>query len=48
MEGALFGIGLKNLLGIFILFLFLIVVLKVVSIKIEKTPAGVRDFIQTI
>lgn len=43
------GLGLKNILGLFFLFILLIVVFKVVTAKhADKIPAGVTNVIQTI
>ena len=43
------GLGLKNIFGIFILFVIMIVVFKVVSAKYgDKIPTGITNVIQTI
>lgn len=48
MDGNFLGLGLKNIIGLFILFILMIVVLKVVTLKYDKTPEGVRNVVQTI
>jgi hypothetical protein len=48
MEGNFLGLGLKNIIGLFFLFVLMIVVLKVVSLKYEQVPEGVRNVVQTI
>lgn len=46
MEGKLFGLGLGNIFGLFILFAVMIVLIKV---GLNKKPIkGVTDFVNTI
>lgn len=48
MDGNFLGLGLKNILGLFIFFILFIVMLKVVTMKYDKTPEGIRNIVQTI
>lgn len=43
------GLGLKNIIGLFFLFMLMIIVFKVVSVKYaDKIPEGVGSAIQII
>lgn len=48
MQGSFMGLGMKNVIGLFILFAAFIVIIKVGTLKYDKTPEGLKNFVQTI
>lgn len=48
MQGNFMGLGLKNIIGLFILFMVAIVVLKVSVLKTDKVPEGAKNFVLTL
>lgn len=48
MDHAFMGLGLKNIVGLFILFMVMIVIIKVSVLKTDKVPEGAKNFVLTI
>jgi hypothetical protein len=48
MDGNFLGLGLKNLFGVTLFVVIFILTFKIVTLKYENTPEGIRNVAQAI